>query len=81
MRLDYNIQVFCSHCGEPRYKTDCKFIPNWGFKCPFCGCKCRNKAVVTKQRYQKLHPYVKQTGKPHQYVKEIKEFAKTERLV
>ena len=74
-KIDYEIQVYCSHCGDPHYRTDCKLIPNWGYKCPECGGKCRVKPKYTWKNYIKKHPFVasgrKGRSEIHREIKEI----------
>ena len=79
--VNYEKQVWCTHCGDKHEKTECKFIPNWGFKCPYCGCKCRVKPKWSWKNYIKKHPYVPSRSK-QTMVTEIREIAKeTKRLV
>ena len=80
-RIDWNIQVYCKHCGEAQYKIDCKTIDNYTFRCPDCNRICRNQPSPTKVRRYQKYIYVKQYGKPHQYVKEIRELGKAEARV
>ncbi len=78
--IDYITHVYCAHCGEKHKKTECKLIPNWGYKCPECGGKCRVKPKGTYTKYYKEH-YIPQHAKPFQFVKEIKELAKESKRV
>lgn len=57
--INYVTQVYCAHCGEKHDKTECKFIKNWGFKCPECGGKCRVKPKNPYSNYLKTHPYIR----------------------
>ena len=52
-RVDYSTHVWCTHCGEKRPIIKCKFVVNYGYKCPECGWKCR-----TKSRYTRNKPYI-----------------------
>ena len=57
MRIDYDTHVFCSTCEEPRLRLITQLIPNWGYKCPECGKKCRVKPKYTSTNYYKTHPF------------------------
>ena len=72
-RVDYNTYVWCRHCGEKRLIIKCKFVVNYGYKCPECGWKCRSKARYTINR--ELHPYIPHST--HVYMTtELKQLAK-----
>lgn len=72
--INYLTQVWCKHCGKKHDKTECKLIPNWGYKCPECGRKCRVKPKYSWKNYIKKHPYI--PSKSHITMKtEIKQLA------
>jgi hypothetical protein len=48
--INYDIEVWCHKCGEKHSKTDCEFRPRFGWKCPWCGNKCRSKPINTSNK-------------------------------
>ena len=57
MRINYDTHVLCSRCELTHLRSETKLIPNWGYKCPKCGNKCRVKPKYTVKNYLKNHPF------------------------
>ncbi len=51
--IDYDLEVWCKQCSEPHLRSECEFRPRFGWKCPECGNKCRDKAKNVKR-----YPYI-----------------------
>lgn len=73
--INYDIEVWCHNCSEKHLKTACEFRVRYGWKCPWCGNKCRGKARYNKEAKDKIHPYI--TNRTPRYVTtELKELVK-----
>lgn len=73
--INYDIEVWCHKCDEKHSKADTEFRPRFGWKCPWCGNKCRGKARYNKEQKDKIHPYVAHST-PVYMTTEIKQFVK-----
>ena len=80
-RVDYNQELYCSHCEDKFPIEDCKLIPKYGYRCPECGRKCRKKAHYNYKMRQILHPYIPTGHKGEYIVTEIKKIAQENRMV
>jgi hypothetical protein len=50
--IDYDLEVWCKRCSKPYLRVECEFRERYGWKCPACGNKCRDK------KKHKNPPYV-----------------------